>query len=258
MTEVEAAGPHVGPSGNQERASGHGVDATTVVIRRDRQHATSDSAASSDITATERIKPRPVFVDESGRRRRWVLLGAYLIAALCTLYVAVAALSIARGGDAPLLDDVLPELALPGPVDADQQGVSAGAPNELDEARAETTSPPSSSTRSRLRSTAQPVLVPEAAPESSVLPTPTAAARPRADSAPPARREAGSRGSNPQPNPPANPSPPQQGHGNGSDSLGPVDPGPGHAPDGGGPQGDAAAADAETTGPESIEERADP
>ncbi len=68
----------------------------------------------SPTTAMSLVRMAPVFVDDSGRRRRWLVVTAYAVAAVSIVYVLVVGISVLRGSEHPLTDNSLAGVLFPG------------------------------------------------------------------------------------------------------------------------------------------------
>lgn len=106
-------------------------DLTTVLPRVRRQ-----PVDGLPTTAIVTVGAPPVFVDDTGRRRRAVLGVGATLAAVCLVYLGVVVLGVVRGAENPLLaGGLLP----PGSIEA-EPGPPAGAPS-ADRGRAVATVP---------------------------------------------------------------------------------------------------------------------
>lgn len=110
-SELDVAGSRSGAGADRHLEHRRPLASTPVVLPRDSHHTSIDNPTTTDSPTTRlgNVVARPIFVDDSGRRRRWLHVVAYVVTGLCAVYVAVAGVSLARGGAAPLLEDVLPE-----------------------------------------------------------------------------------------------------------------------------------------------------
>lgn len=113
---------------------------------------------------------RPVFVDDSGRRRKLVLLSAYCAAAVCVVFVAIVAFGVSRTSNGPPLTGLV------------APDVAAAAPPAVFQP---TASQPAVPARSAVKPVgavpaAKPVVTPRPAPApvSSAQPSSSASARP--------------------------------------------------------------------------------
>jgi hypothetical protein len=76
----------------------------------------SETSIEPPTVALPLLRIRPVFVDDSGRRRKLVVLSAYSAAAVCVVFVAIVAFGVSRTSNGPPLTGlVAPDVAAAAP-----------------------------------------------------------------------------------------------------------------------------------------------